>query len=473
MTLTAKVVKVTTDSHNGGHHAPPEPIPPNEVVEDLVSRTAACSKFKRLAWILGILAVLGVIGVIGKIIDDGGDTTKWGYVAAIMAFLLTAGGGAPMVAIAPALAKANWVRPVSRIAALFSLVGVVTSALLIPLLVLLPPLIVDETRRRTVWFEGPNYSPHFWGIVALVGLTITGLALLYSSALPDLAAMRDHASGWRQRWAEKLARGWRGTDVQWRTLRMRIGMFGTLYFLILVFTHFLISTDFAMSMVPGWRDAIFPFYHAISSIQAGIASVVLALWIARRFGGMERYLHLDQFWSLGKLLFAFSLLWFYFFFSAFIVFWYGRANADVAWLDLLIRGPMIYGFLIALFACFIAPWWLLIWNRVRTSVNGPPAVAALVLFGILVDRIRLYVPSWSVPGDQIHYSYLSEIPGTLWPDVFDILVIIGAISASLLLMLLATRLIPAVSIWEIQQMNLLSRPVKYLRTHGVLVAKPD
>ncbi len=469
------MVAVATDSHNhnGGHHAPPEPVPPNEVVEDLVSRTAACSKFKRLAWILGILAVLGVVGVIGKIIDDGSDTTKWGYIAAVMAFLLTAGGGAPMVAIAPALAKANWVRPVSRIAALFSLVGVVTSMLLIPLLVLLPPLIVDETRRRSVWFEAPNYSPHFWGIIALVGLTITGLALLYSSALPDLAAMRDHASGWRQRWGEKLARGWRGTDVQWRTLRMRIGMFGTLYFLILVFTHFLISTDFAMSMVPGWRDAIFPMYHSISSIQAGIASVVLALWIARRFGGMERYIHLDQFWSLGKLLFAFSLLWFYFFFSAFIVFWYGRSNPDIAFLDLLIRGPMIYGFFIAFVACFFAPWWLLIWNRVRTSVNGPPAVAVVVLFGILVDRIRLYVPSWSVPGDQIHNSYLTEIPGTLWPDVFDILTIVGAISASLLLMLLATRLIPAVSIWEIQQMNLLSRPVKYLRTHGVLVAKPD
>ncbi len=469
------MVAVTTDSHNhsGGHHAPPEPVPPNEVVEDLVSKTAACSKFKRLAWILGILAVLGVVGVIGKIIDDGGDTTKWGYIAAVMAFLLTAGGGAPMVAIAPALAKANWVRPVSRIAALFSLVGVVTSMLLIPLLVLLPPLIVDETRRRTIWFEAPNYSPHFWGIIALVGLTITGLALLYSSALPDLAAMRDHASGWRQRWGEKLARGWRGTDVQWRTLRMRIGMFGTLYFLILVFTHFLISTDFAMSMVPGWRDAIFPMYHSISSIQAGIASVVLALWIARRFGGMERYIHLDQFWSLGKLLFAFSLLWFYFFFSAFIVFWYGRSNPDIAFLDLLIRGPMIYGFFIAFVACFFAPWWLLIWNRLRTSVNGPPAVAVVVLFGILVDRVRLYVPTWSIPGDQIHHSYLTEIPGTLWPDVFDILTIVGAIAASLLLILLATRLIPAVSIWEIQQMNLLSRPVKYLRTHGVLVAKPD
>ena len=466
---------MTTDSHNhnGGHHAPPGVIPPNEVVTDLVSKTATSPRFKRAAWILGILGVLGVAGVIGKIIDDGGDTTKWGYIAAVMAFLLTAGGGAPMVAIAPALAKANWVRPVSRMAALFSLVGVVTSLMLIPLLVLLPPLIVDETRRRSIWFEAPNYSPHFWGIIALLGLTITGLGLLYSSALPDLAAMRDHSSGWRQRWGEKLARGWRGTDIQWRSLRMRIGMFGTLYFLILVFTHFLISTDFAMSMVPGWRDAIFPMYHSISSIQAGIASVVLALWVARRFGGLERYLHLDQFWSLGKLLFAFSLLWFYFFFSAFIVFWYGRSNADVAFLDLLIRGPMIYGFFIALVSCFIAPWWLLIWNRLRTSINGPPASGCpravrdsgrprTVVRAIVVGSRRPYPrpvldrhPGHVVARRVRHpcdrrldlRSHIADAVG----DPADS----GGVDM------------------EIQQMNLLSRPVKFLRTHGILVAKPD
>ncbi len=134
---------------------------------------------------------------------------------------------------------------------------------------------------------------------------------------------------------------------------------------------------------------------------------------------------------------------------------------------------MIYGFFAAFIMCFFAPWWLLIWNGLRTSVNGPAAVAVVVLLGMLIDRVRLYVPSWSVPGDQIHNSYLKDIPATLWPDVFDIMTIVGSISAAVLLLLLASRLVPAVSIWEIQQMNLLSRPVKYLRTHGVLVAKPD
>jgi len=85
---------------------------------------------------------------------------------------------------------------------------------------------------------------------------------------------------------------------------MRIGMFGTFYFLMLIYVHFLYSTDFGMSMVPGWRDAIFPMYHAMGSIQAGIAVTILAAWIARKKLGLGDYLRLDQFWSLGRLLFA-------------------------------------------------------------------------------------------------------------------------------------------------------------------------
>ena len=307
-------------------------------------------------YVLLALTALGVIGIAVRLAGGTGpgDQKEWGYVAATVAFMLTAFGGAPIVAIAPTLAKANWVRPLTRIAALFSMAGVVTALLLIPLLAVLPPLVVEGTRRRSVWFDGPVYSPHFWGIIGLAGLAITGLGLFYANALPDFAAMRDHSTGWRQRWGKKLARGFTGADHQWKSLRMRIGMMGTLYFLLLVFTHFLISTDFAISLVPGWRDAIFPMYQSLTSLQSGIASVLIAMYVARKWGGLGKYLGRDQFWALGKLMFAMSLLWFYFFFSGFIVFWYGRTGPDAMVLDLLVRGPFIYAFIAAFALAFFA-----------------------------------------------------------------------------------------------------------------------
>jgi hypothetical protein len=155
------------------------------------------------------------------------------------------------------------------------------------------------------------------------------------------------------------------------------------------------------------------------------------------------------------------------------VFWYGRTEADRMVLDLLVRGPMVWAFAATAGLAFIIPWWWLIWNRIRTSVNGPAIGAVIVLLGILMDRIRLYVPAWSVDPSRIHEKVLTTLPGTVWPDVYDILIIVGAITFSVMLIMFMTRIVPAVSIWEIQQYNLLAKPVKYLRTHGVLVAKPD
>ena len=462
------------DGHAADQHTLPARVDPDVVARELVATTIGASRrFKVIAWTLGVLSIVGIVALVLKWIDQGDDSTRWGYIAALVSVLLSVTGGAPMVAMAPVFAKSNWVRPVTRIAAMFSFAGIVTIIMLIPLVALLPPLITEGARRRTIWFEAPNYSPHFWSTLGLVLLLLTGIALFYSAAIPDFASMRDHSTGWRQRWGKRLARGWVGTNGQWRTLRMRIGMFGTFYFMILVFVNFLITTDFGQSLVPGWRDAIFPIYHTISSMQAGVAGVVIALWAARRYMHLEKFVHVDAFWSLGRLLFALTLLWVYFFYSSFIVFWYGRSETDAATLDLLIRGPMMYVFIAGMVLIWFVPWWILIWNRVRRSVNGMAIGASVILVGVLLDRIRIFVPAWSVPPDQIHEKWLTEIPDTVYPDVFDVLIMAGGISLAALIILLMTRVIPVLSVWQVQEFNLLSKPIKYMRGHATLVAKPD
>ena len=466
--------EAVAQGHEAEHHALPAQVAPDVVARELVATTMGASgRFKAIAWTLGVLSIAGIVALVLKWLDQSDDSTRWGYVAALLSFLLSVAGGAPMVAMAPVLAKANWVRPVTRIAAMFSFASVVTIITLIPLVGILPPLVTEGARRRTIWFEAPDYSPHIWSIVGLVLLLITGIGLFYSAAIPDFASMRDHSSGWRQRLGKKFARGWVGTDSQWRTLRMRIGMFGTFYFLILVFVNFLITTDFGQSMVPGWRDAIFPMYHSISSFQAGVAGIVIALWAARRYMHLEKYVHVDAFWSLGRLLFALTLLWVYFFYSSFIVFWYGRSATDISTLDLLIRGPMMYAFIAAIILIWFVPWWILIWNKVRRSVNGMAIGAAVILVGVLIDRIRIFVPAWSVPPDQIHQRWLEKIPDTIYPDVFDILIMAGGISLAVLIILLMTRVIPVLSVWQVQEFNLLSKPIKYVRGQATQIAKPD
>ena len=211
-------------STNEEHHYWP-PSEPKIVKKELISSISmGGNSLKKAIWVLSILSILGLVGLLGKLFLESDDQTQWGYIAATLAFILSTTGGAPMVAVAPLIAKANWARPISRIAHIIGAVSIINIIIMIPILWVLPPLIVDDVRRRSIWFEAPNYSPHFWDTLGLIMLAIVGLALLYSSALPDFAVIRDNSSGYKQRISKILARGFVGTTVQWSSLRMRLSL---------------------------------------------------------------------------------------------------------------------------------------------------------------------------------------------------------------------------------------------------------
>ena len=451
---------------------------PAEVVHDLLNKHQQTSKmFWRAVALFGVLFILGVIGFVMRLTGGVSDTAVWGYYAAVFAFILTTAQAAPMVAIAPRIAKAHWRRPISRAAELWTVVGLFNLLLFIPLLWVLPSL---KDGRRTLWFFGqgdvPAYSPHIWATLALVFLVIIGLMLLWVSCLPDLAAVRDNSTGWRQRWAARLAFGWRGTSAQWNMQYHRLGILGAFYFMMLVFVHFLISVDFLMTLVPGWIDALFPATHAANALQAGVATMLLTLFFLRQFGGYKDYITRDQIWALGKLLLALSLLWFWFWFSSFIVLWYGKRPNEQAALELLMIGPYLPVFMAAFILNFIVPLFTMIWNPLRRSTWGPPLIATSVIIGTFFDRIRLYVAGYSVPGigdPLVDKHELHTVPSSILPDTADVFIIVGAISGSILVFLLATRVLPVVNIWEQRELLLYKVHKPFHRIEVMVLGKPD
>ena len=455
--------------HSGAHHVDPRvavpPTSPEETTNFLIGKHLSIGdNFWRAASAFGVLVVLGVIGFAMRLTEGVDDRAVWGYYVAMFSFMITTASAAPMVAIAPRLANAHWRRPISRAAELWSVVGLLSLLWFIPMLWILPPL---SDGRRSLWFFEmaslymPSYSPQIWASAAILALVATGLALVWMSSLPDFASLAKRApEGSRhQRWAEWMARGWIGTSKQWFMLKRRMGILGAFYFMMLVFVHFLISVDFLMTLIPGWIDALYPVTHAANALQAAAATMVLTAWILRKFCGYEDYIGLDQIWGIGKLLFALSLLWFWFWFSSFNVYWYGKKPTELAVLELLIHGPYVWAFMAIFMLNFVIPLWTLVWNPVRHSTWGPPIIAVSVLLGTFLDRIRMYVAAYSVPGignasyDK-HGMEPGNVPGTVLPEIWDVFIMMGAVGGMILLYMLATRLFPIMNIWEQRELQL-------------------
>ena len=461
--------------HNGAsHNGRGALMTPKAVEDDLLDKgTLRGSTFRISVIVFAVLSVLGVVGFVIRLTDGIGNTAVWGYHAALFAFILTAAQGAPMVAIAPRIANAHWRRSISRVAELFGLVGVVSFIIYIPVAWVLPSM---EDGRRTLWFYGelhmPAHMPEITVTLVLLALTVTGLWLLWVSAMPDFAMLRDRSTGTKKLWYGRLARGWVGTSGQWHWQKHRLGILGAFYFMMLVTAHFAFSIDFAVALVPGWVDALYPATHAHNSLQAGVAITLIAMFVMYRFGGYKDYITLDQFWGLGKLLFALSLLWFWFWFSSFIVFWFGAKPAEEAVLDLLFVGPYLPIFFIVFMFAFFVPLWSMIWNPLRKSVLGPVVIACGVLIATLFDRIRVYVSAFSV-SESTDKHQLVEIPDAVLPGLPDVLIWVGGISACILIYMLGTRIIPPINIWEQKELLLYRIHKPFHRTEVQVLGKPE
>ena len=221
---------------------------------------------------------------------------------------------------------------------------------------------------------------------------VLGLAILYFAAIPDMAAVRDHTTGARQRRYQRMAMGWHGTPHQWKVLQVGISVLGGFYFMFLIFTHLMISVDFAMSLIPGWKDAIFPAFHAMMGLHSGVALMLVTMFILRWKGGLKEYLEVDQFWGLSKLLLALCLMWFYFWWAGFYTYWYGRTEAEQSVLKLLMTETYRIPFFLAFALSFVVPFLILMWNITRKTTWGPALAGAIVLVGTFFNVIRLYVP---------------------------------------------------------------------------------
>ena len=447
------------------------------VTRDLVGRVFTMSLSYRVALnVLGALFTAGIIAFIIKAMDGFDDRSQWGYYVATFAFLLTVFGSAPIVSIAFRITKNHFRRPASRASELFSLVGVLSMLWFIPLIALFPSL----EDRRSIWFQVPIHkdAPVYADFASVIVLVFCGLAILYVSALPDMAAVKERGAGFRSLLYTPLAKHWRGTERQWAIQKGLLAILGAFYFMMLIFVHMLVATDFAMSMVPGWIDSIMPAHQALAGLQSGLALVILTAFLLRTFGGYREYIGVDFFWSCSKLLLAMSLLWGYFWFAEFNTFWYGRKPEEQANIKFLMVDTYALPFYLNMFGNFLIPFAMLIWNPVRRSIIGPTIAAGFIFLGTFFMMVRFYVPASTIEDLSVHSIVQvreahPEQLAAVWPGGLDFLIVIGGISGAAFIFLLATRVLPVLSVWEIKEGLLYQVMRPLLRGRYLVLGKPE
>ena len=74
--------------------------------------------------------------------------------------------------------------------------------------------LLPYPNQRQLWVNFK--SPLIWDVFAVTTYLLVSTTFLIVGLVPDVAAVRDQATGWRKKLYQVTSFGWRGTDQQWR-----------------------------------------------------------------------------------------------------------------------------------------------------------------------------------------------------------------------------------------------------------------
>jgi hypothetical protein len=181
----------------------------------------------------------------------------------------------------------------------------------------------------------------------------------------------------------------------------------------------MVAWDFEMTMIPGWHSASYAAYQFVSMFHFFLAFLAVVLIMLHRSGKVAKPYKPFVFNYLAQMMLAFTILWTYFYFTQYLIMWYGRLPGEMdRFYGMMLNdlAPLWWSFLIMKFLIpFIT---FATWTPNRHNPNVILFVATSILLGTWIERYTWV--SGSVSPEFYH------IPMTSMFDVVVTLVIAAA-----------------------------------------------
>jgi hypothetical protein len=163
--------------------------------------------------------------------------------------------------------------------------------------------------------------------------------------------------------------------------------------------------DLIMTLDPIWYSGLFGGYFVVSSLYAGFGLVTF-LVVRANERGLAR-IPPSAIQDSAKLTFAMSIMWMYFFFSQYLIIWYGNVPLETRFFLRRFLDNQPWGYLA--WAIFIVGWLIPFGYLLKRLTGRPPErhqVLKIILFmgwiAIFFERVLLVFPSISKENQLPH-----------------------------------------------------------------------
>ncbi len=341
----------------------------------------------------GILAVIG-LGLFVTLLLGEEPGRAWRMFHVNFLFFTGASTGAIIFAATQKLTKGVWAGPIIRFAE--AAVAFLPVSLLCFLILFLGrehlfPWIEHPTPARGQWL---TVSWVFWrDLASLLAVYGVATAFVYHDIRPDLAALKDHVTGWRRRLYDRLAGSYVDTPEEARKTEHRLNVLSPILVLLFAYGFTLLSLDMIMSLAPYWYSNLFGAFFFMGAFLTGLTLLGLLMVYWRTRLGLGAIIGRQQFHDLGKLVFGFSIFWAYLMYSQLLVIWYGNLREETSFVFLrLWEDWRAIAVAVGLMVFFI-PFWGLIWVKAKITPATFTLFVLISFAGVWLERYLLVEPS--------------------------------------------------------------------------------
>jgi Ni/Fe-hydrogenase subunit HybB-like protein len=381
---------------------------------------------------------------VGLQVTGLGDPVMWAVYITNFVFWVGIAHSGTLISAILFLFRTRWRTAVYRAAETMTIFAVATAGLF-PIIHLGRPWffywLAPYPNQR---YLQPDFrSPLVWDLFAIgTYLTISSL-FWFTGLIPDVANVREVATGWRKKLYTIVALGWQGSDRQWRHFSMAYLLLAGLATPLVLSVHSVVSWDFAMAQLPGWHSTIFAPYFVAGAIFSGVAMVLTLLIPMRWIMGLEDLItpwHLD---NLAKVILLTSFIISYAYCVESFMTWYSQDPIEMMTFHMRYFGPWGWMFWVMVACNCVIPL-ALFSPRIRTSPVPLFIVAIFVNIGMWFERFVIIAGSLAVNFEPSQWRF--------WhPSLTEMMITVGSFAWFVMLFSLFARFMPIISMTEVKE----------------------
>jgi hypothetical protein len=152
-------------------------------------------------------------------------------------------------------------------------------------------------------------------------------------------------------------------------------------------TVFFMSVDWIMSLDPHWFSTIYGMLFMVGEGLSALAFTIAVIVLLAKTEPMSSIIGSPHLHDLGKLLYAFVMLWAYLTFSQFLIVWSANLPEEIPWYLVRMQGGWGYIGLLLIFGHFFLPFFLLLNRDLKRNHT---LVASVAIFMVLIRWVDIF-----------------------------------------------------------------------------------